>query len=437
MSSDAKSGIGSLFWNSVFLSLGIFIGRITGFLRDVTVAAVYGADKEADVAVLILTIPDLLIGILVGGGLSAAFIPEFNKNAGKHRISLFWQGSLISLAGFSFVTLILTFVHVLIYQMLAPGLDQAQVQTSSGILFVALWVIPVTVLAGMTTAYLNAQNRFVITSLGTAILNLVIIAALIWIQFYGEGMIALGWAIVVGGVIRWMSQMLAMRETFSFRDCFNEYLLHFDLFKRYSHVLLAGAVLVLFPVLARGVASMYEPGSIAIINYSWKLIQFPLGAGVGVIAVVLFPYISRSFENDESDKGSEDTIIIVFEVVLILCVCIMLPMIIFSRDFSEICFYWGGNGRGKCSPNRIAYWYWSAVSSGARSVKCLGCGVQCAARYLRSTDNKSHSSGCVFGAGRNWVLSDAGTGGHNDFPCGVILCTVFTASSRVIKQTRD
>ena len=341
MSSDAKFRVGSLFWNSVFLSLGIFVGRITGFLRDVAVAAVYGADKQADVAVLILTIPDLLIGILVGGGLSAAFIPEFNKNAGKNRVPLFWQGSLASLVVFSCATIILSYYSTEIVQLLAPGLDQGQVQSSSGILFVALWVIPVTVLAGMTTAYLNAQNRFVITSLGTAILNLVIIAALIWIRFYGQGMLALGWAIVVGGVIRWGSQILALRETFSFRDCFKRYLLHIDLFKRYFHVLVAGAVLVLFPVMARGVASMYEPGSIAIINYAWKLIQFPLGAGVGVISVVLFPYISRAFENNESDRESENTIAIVSEVVLILCVCIMLPMIIFSRDFSAVAFNWG------------------------------------------------------------------------------------------------
>lgn len=341
VSSDSKSVAGALFWNSIFLSLGIFIGRITGFLRDVMVAAVYGADKQADVAVLILTIPDLLIGILVGGGLSAAFIPEFNKNAGKRRIPLFWQGSLVSLVGFSFLTLILSYYSIGIVQLLAPGLDQAQVQASSGILLIALWVIPATVLAGMTTAYLNAQNRFVITSLGTAILNLVIIAALIWIQFYGGGMMALGWAIVVGGAIRWVSQILVIRETFSFRDCFDKYLLHFDLFKRYSHVLLAGAVLVLFPVMARGVASMYEPGSIAIINYAWKLIQFPLGVGVGVISVVFFPYISRSFENNASDNESADMIIVVSEVVLILCVCIMLPMIIFSRDFSVVAFNWG------------------------------------------------------------------------------------------------
>lgn len=341
MSSDAKVGIRSLFWNSVFLSLGIFVGRITGFLRDVGIAAVYGAEKEADVAVLILTIPDLLIGILVGGGLSAAFIPEFNKDGGKHRVPLFWQGSLVSLVMFSCVTLILTYFSVDIVRVLAPGLDHVQMQTSSGILFVALWVIPATVLAGMTTAYLNAQNRFVVTSLGTAILNIVIIAALIWIHFYGKDMIALGWAIVVGGAIRLMSQMLAMREAFSFRGCLNKYLLHFDLFKRYSHVLLAGAVMVLFPVMARGVASMYDPGSIAIINYAWKLIQFPLGMGVGVIAVVLFPHMSRAFENNESDQESEKTIVLVFEVVLILCVCIMLPVIVFSRDFSEIAFNWG------------------------------------------------------------------------------------------------
>ncbi len=345
MSFDSKSGLRSLFWNSVFLSLGIFIGRITGFFRDVMVAAVYGADKEADVAVLILTIPDLLIGILVGGGLSAAFIPEFNKDAGRHRVPLFWQGSLVSLVGFCFVTLILTYYSVDIVQMLAPGLDYVQVETSSEILLIALWVIPVTVLAGMTTAYLNAQNRFVMTSLGTAILNLVIITALGWIWFYNASMLALGWAIVVGGVIRWISQMLSIRETFYFRDCFNEYLLHFDLFKRYSHVLLAGAVLVLFPVMARGVASMYEPGSIAIVNYAWKLIQFPLGVGVGVIAVVLFPYISRSFESDESDESSKDTISVVSEVVLILCVCIMLPMIIFSKDFSMVAFNWGAMDR--------------------------------------------------------------------------------------------
>ena len=59
------------------VSFGILLGRVTGFLREIGIASVFGISTEADITILMLTIPDVLVNLLVAGGLSAALIPEF------------------------------------------------------------------------------------------------------------------------------------------------------------------------------------------------------------------------------------------------------------------------------------------------------------------------------------------------------------------------
>ena len=70
---------------------GILLGRIAGFVRESFIVAHFGASEQADYAVLILTIPDLLINMLVGGAMGAALIPEFKRLTPKQGWQFFWN----------------------------------------------------------------------------------------------------------------------------------------------------------------------------------------------------------------------------------------------------------------------------------------------------------------------------------------------------------
>ena len=69
----------ALFISGLCVSGGVILGRIAGFVREILLASIFGVSPQADMAVLILTVPDLFSGILIGGAMSAAFVPFFRS----------------------------------------------------------------------------------------------------------------------------------------------------------------------------------------------------------------------------------------------------------------------------------------------------------------------------------------------------------------------
>src|SRR5690606_23474443 len=57
----------------------ILISRLLGFVRERAVAEVFGRTWETDAFRAAFLIPDLMYFLLVGGALSAAFIPVFSQ----------------------------------------------------------------------------------------------------------------------------------------------------------------------------------------------------------------------------------------------------------------------------------------------------------------------------------------------------------------------
>jgi len=51
--------------NSLILSVGILIGRLSGYIREIIVASKFGTTSDADTILLMLTIPDLLNNLVV------------------------------------------------------------------------------------------------------------------------------------------------------------------------------------------------------------------------------------------------------------------------------------------------------------------------------------------------------------------------------------
>ncbi|HPN31144.1 MAG TPA: lipid II flippase MurJ, partial [bacterium] len=63
--------------NRFLVFKGIFLSRISGFLRDFVIAHYFGANHFTDAFLNAFSIPNLLRGIFAEGNLSSAFIPTF------------------------------------------------------------------------------------------------------------------------------------------------------------------------------------------------------------------------------------------------------------------------------------------------------------------------------------------------------------------------
>ncbi|WP_219927722.1 hypothetical protein, partial [Aeromonas sp. HMWF016] len=68
-----------LFISGLFVSFALFLGRISGFLRELFIASSFGVSKTSDLIIVLLSIPDVLVNLLVGGALGMILVPEQKK----------------------------------------------------------------------------------------------------------------------------------------------------------------------------------------------------------------------------------------------------------------------------------------------------------------------------------------------------------------------
>lgn len=367
---------------SIFVSLGLLLGRLAGLGRDAMIATVYGVGAESDVAVLLLIVPDLLVNILVGGALGIALIPEFKRLDPHVARALFVQASL-AFGGFFFILAgFLALNGGAVVQVLAPGFDGVAYDTAVRTMRYVLWSIPFTVLAGVSKAYLHSKGRFGAPALGTLIFNGFVIFGLLFVFIFDAPIGFLALAIISGSLARWFSQLPGCRPIGGGAPLFLNSLLHRAVMTRYLQAVVGGSLLMLMPVVARALATLSGEGGLASLNFALKAVQFPLAICVTFLSVVLYPIFSERFAQGEHTEYCRllDTAVL---LTVILSICTTIPLVLFASDFISILF-----GYGRMDSSSLA-----AISSYAQigflTIPLQGCLALFAAAFTSRLDTKT------------------------------------------------
>ncbi|MDQ7059366.1 MAG: lipid II flippase MurJ [Ghiorsea sp.] len=331
-----------ILYSSLIVSIGVLLGRLMGFVREASLASTFGVSSEADIAVLALTIPDILVSLLVAGGLSAALIPEFKSLSTQQMRALFVQVSFFSIVFFIALALFLGYVTEPLTYLFAPGLGASAASSAQEILRQVFWLIPLTVLAGVTTAYLQSQGKFVAPAMGTFIFNACVVLGLVTFVNDSKRLDVLVYFILLGGLARWLSQLWVMRSELQFHDSFSSMLIHKDLLVRYGQAVVAMGLFTLFPVVARSFASFSGEGGVAMMNYAWRLVELPLGLVITVLAVVLFPKLAELHAQRDED-GFDRQLHEGLAWSLLLAAAIMGPILAAPEVFVSVVYGWGDN----------------------------------------------------------------------------------------------
>ena len=102
-----------LFRASGIMALGTIISRITGFIRGILIVAVLGTALLADSYNVANTVPNILYSLLVGGALTAIFIPQLVRS--------FDQGN----GGDGFASRLITTISLLLFVLVVLGMFSA------------------------------------------------------------------------------------------------------------------------------------------------------------------------------------------------------------------------------------------------------------------------------------------------------------------------
>ena len=98
-----------LFHTSSIMALGTIFSRITGFIRSVLAVAVLGTALLADTYNVANTLPYILYNLLVGGALTAIFVPQLIRSFGDDD------------GGHAFVSRLVTTVSAILFLLVAIG----------------------------------------------------------------------------------------------------------------------------------------------------------------------------------------------------------------------------------------------------------------------------------------------------------------------------
>lgn len=282
------------------------LSRATGVLRDIAIAAAYGAGPASDAFVLAFRIPNALRRLFADGALSAAFVPALVREAGRDPREL--APFIARLAGtLSVVVSLVAGAGMLLAEPLArlfaPGVavDSDQGALIAGLLRITFPFLACVSLAALAGAVLVSQGRFSRWALAPALLNLAMATGAAWGSPHLPVPVeALAWAVLVGGVAQaaWLWQGVARLGLLRWprwggRDA------------RVRAVAgamlptLAGASVAQVNLLfASAMASLLSVGSQTWLFQADRFLELPLALFGASIGIVLLPTLAREFAQD-------------------------------------------------------------------------------------------------------------------------------------------
>jgi putative peptidoglycan lipid II flippase len=195
------------------------LSRILGFVRDMLMARIFGAGIANEAFVIAYRLPNLLRRMFAEGAFSQAFVPifsEYKSRRGHDETKLLVDHVTTLLAIILFVVTLIGIVAapILVY-VTAPGfaanpekfnltVDLLRI-TSPYIFFISL----VAVAAGI----LNTYNKYWVSAFAPVLLNLCFIGAMLWlVPYFKQPIMALAWAVFLGGAIQLAFQIPFLKK---------------------------------------------------------------------------------------------------------------------------------------------------------------------------------------------------------------------------------
>ena len=282
--------------------------RILGFVREATIAALLGAGPVADAFYAAFRFPNLFRRLFAEGPFNAAFVPLFTKalhgeeDETRARELTSDIASLLAVTLIAFSALAMIFMPFLTATVIAPRFVDTPEKFDLTVLLARIMFpyLGAMSFAAMLTGVLNAHGRFFVAALAPTLLNVALIAGLLFAWHLGFDEPSIGIAIAVSvtvsGILQLLLLVAEMRRTgFGFAVLRRPRLTP-DV-KRFlalaGPAVLTGGVTQINLVIGQIIASAQD-GAIALINFADRIFQLPLGIIGIAIGVVLLPELSRA-----------------------------------------------------------------------------------------------------------------------------------------------
>ncbi|MDP0561676.1 MAG: lipid II flippase MurJ [Candidatus Endonucleobacter sp. (ex Gigantidas childressi)] len=268
--------------NSLILSMGILIGRLSGYIREIVIASKYGATEQSDNILLILTIPDLLNNLLASGAIVGMLIPLLNTHVDniEEVLTEFTKKLFYITLMFYIVVVIIIFFMYDFYLF--------------GLLAISLLSVFPNIYTFIITGYLQFEKKFKKQSLNTLVFNITIIIFLLFeVQYF---IFSVG--VIIASLIRLIWIYSDLGDTnISYRSVLKQVQSSTLKYKTIIFMMLANGLMFINPMIDKLFAAYFQEGSVAILSYAEKIYLLPVSVFLTTYAVAMFPDLSKLVAN--------------------------------------------------------------------------------------------------------------------------------------------
>ncbi len=313
------------------------VSRLSGLVRDMVFAGLFGAGFAADAFNIAFTIPNIFRRFLAEGAMSIAFVPVFTEYRTTHSFEENRRLYDVTLTTFTTILIFVTTAGIVfspyILKLFAPGFGATKFALAvylNRLLFPYLFFVGLTALF---TGILNTHRHFAAPAAAPILLNAAIIGCALTLSgMVSPPITAMAIGVLAGGLLGLLLQVpFLLRRGIRPRPRIE-----------FGHPAVAKMMRLMGPALfgvavyqvnilvSRALASLLPEGSVTYIYYSDRFLELPLGVFAVAVATVALPSLSEHASAERLDRLKE-TLGFALRLTLLVCIPAMVWMAICRR----------------------------------------------------------------------------------------------------------
>lgn len=328
---------------ALWIMIATMLSKVLGFAREVVLANFYGTGQYADVFLLTLNIPGLIIAV-VGSAIATTYIPLYFEAKEKkgNKEALKFTNNILNIC--AVITVLIAILGLIFTEqfvrVFAGGFEGEKFHLAveftkimiSGVLFLGV--------SKIFSSYLQVNDNFVIPGLIGIPYNIIIIAAII-ISTKTNILI-----LAFGALVAMASQLLfqipyAYKKSFKYKpyiklkdDTIK------DMIKLVLPMLVGVAIGQLNTFVDRALATTLSDGKLSALNYANKLNDFVMALFVTSVVTVIYPKLAK-MSNSENNNGFVNTIVKSSNAITLVVLPIAVGAIVLAEPIVKILFQRG------------------------------------------------------------------------------------------------
>lgn len=328
---------------TLWIMVGTMLSKVLGFFREIVLANFYGTSSHADVFLVTLNIPGLIIAV-IGSAIATMYIPIYidtKEKLGEEEAMKFTNNMLNICCVIAIIIALLGLIFTKEFiEILAGGFEGAKFDTA--VTFTKIMMPGVIFLSAskLFSSYLQANDSFTIPALIGIPYNVIIILSIIISAFTDFRFLA------IGALIAMASQMLfqipfASKKSFKYKPYLN---IKEDTIKEMSILVLPMLVGVAIGQLNiavdRALATTLGDGPVSALNFAARLNDFVMALFVASIITVIYPKLSK-LSNGDNKEGFINTIVKTSNCITLMVLPIAVGAIVLAEPIVRILFQRG------------------------------------------------------------------------------------------------